>query len=149
MSDLDPALMICEAGAAWQRRLRPRLPSVKLWGHSQVDRLGDLASASPRAAWLLVGQEETLDAALRATWLRNQSVRQPCVVVVLPTHLSPHAGVFRQAGAVWVQTDWREWRQVLRVLERHWQRLPQPPRDITARIWERLPWRELANSADR
>ena len=140
MSEPERLLLVCEQGIAWRRRLRPRLPSVTLWEETDPGRLPDCAALHPRAPWLLVCQEETLEATLRAVWARDHRVPLSCVLVVLPAHLSRHAGWFRQAGAAWVQTDWREWDAVVRVCERHWRRCTPRALDLREQFWRRLPW---------
>ena len=144
MSDRRTTLVICEEGTAWQRRLRPELPSVKLVLHHSFHTLADSATAQPRAAWLLVAREDDLTAALSATWRRATGVRRPCVEIVLPHHLACHAVWFYRAGAVSVHTDWRNWDDVVRVFQRHWSRLPVPARPPRDAIWDALPWRDAA-----
>ena len=69
--------------------------------------------------------------------------------VVLDRSSEAYEPAMREAGAVDVVYSTRQVQRVVKVLQCHFQRLPQPEIAWSDAVWQRLPWQRHAAMASR
>lgn len=137
-------LLVCERDGYWATALRLAGPPISLRIY-ELRNLIDCRRELEQSPASLVVVEATRTSIEGVWYLLQETQRsypQARIVVVGGADVTTWHDLLREAGAVLVVDSPRRLDRVLRLAQRHTERLPRAEMSLRDQVWSRLPWAE-------
>ena len=140
-------LLVCERRGTWAAAMRRHLPpEIRL---RETRSLAECAGGLVAAPASVVAVELTttnLAGVLKLASELGRGFPLARLAVLAERGLEPFQWLLREAGAVHFTTSPRRPQELVRLVQRHAERIPRPRTSFAAQIWDWLPWHEAAKA---
>ena len=139
-------LILWEQDGSWARHLRRWLTpdGPRVYETRTSAACVELVAESPASIVVALWATSTADELTSLVTRFRHSYPATRTVAVADRIVEPQRWRVLETGIVWLCTSPRELKPVVEIVQRHFDRVPEPSRSPEQRVWDELPWPRVA-----